>query len=86
METVCKSRGDSCGICIYASSASSQKSAANTGKLLDVHVLPANQGCGELAEESNKTDCLYEVMCCLLRWTRPFNTKDRQQWTGNRNS
>lgn len=41
METVCKSRGDSCGICIYASSASSQKSAANAGKLLDVHVLPA---------------------------------------------
>lgn len=86
METVCKSVGDSCDICIYASSTSSQKSAANTGKLLDVHVQPANQGCGELAEVSNKTDSLYEVMHCLLQWTRLFNTKDRQQRSGNRNS
>lgn len=72
----CKSIGDSCGVCIYASSTSSQKSAANTGKMLDVQVQPANQGRGELAEGSNKADSLYEVMCCLLRWTRPFNTKD----------
>lgn len=86
METVCKSTGDSCGICIYASSTSSQKSAANTGKLLDVHVQPTNQGCGELADDSKKTDSLYEVMCCLLRWTRLFNTKDKQQWSGNSNS
>lgn len=74
METVCKSVGDSCGICIYASSTSSQKSAANTGKLLDVHVQPANQGCGELAEDSNKTDSLYRL-CAVFYDGQGFSTQ-----------
>lgn len=76
METVCKSIGDSCGICIYASSTSSQKSAANTGKLLDVHVQPANQGCGELAEDAEVIKLiLYMRLCAVFYNGLGFSTQ-----------